>query len=196
MTPNARWRRLRAVSRVEDLKAQLAAHRPSTDRESEFVARMLELLGAGETAFSRDHYRPGHFTASAFVLSPSRRELLLILHAKLGLWLQPGGHVEPDDRSLHHAAIREVREEVGLVDLEPLGSSLLDVDIHDIPASATAPSHLHFDVRFLFATATAELRPADDARAARWVDLNDPTEWRSDESVMRAVRRVREPEGL
>lgn len=52
------------------------------------------------------------WTVATFVLHRGR--VLLLYHAKLGLWLPPGGHVEhgelPDD-----AAIREVREETGVV---------------------------------------------------------------------------------
>ena len=61
------------------------------DRGSE-LSRMIELAQSGEESLRRDAFSPGHFTASAFVLSPRRDQLLLILHKKLGLWLQPGGH--------------------------------------------------------------------------------------------------------
>lgn len=52
------------------------------------------------------------WTSSVLVLLPDRR-VLLIFHAKLGVWLGPGGHVEPGE-SPDQAALREVREETGL----------------------------------------------------------------------------------
>ena len=57
------------------------------------------------------------------------------------------------------AARREVEEEVGLSELEPLepgGSPVFDVDIHPIPARGTDPSHHHFDLRFALRTAAGE----------------------------------------
>ena len=51
------------------------------------------------------------WTVATFVVRRGR--VLLLFHAKLGLWLPPGGHVEygelPDD-----AAVREVFEETGV----------------------------------------------------------------------------------
>lgn len=51
------------------------------------------------------------WTVATFVLHHGR--VLLLFHAKMGLWLPPGGHVEhgelPDD-----AAVREVFEETGV----------------------------------------------------------------------------------
>lgn len=43
---------------------------------------------------------------------------LLTLHRKGGFWVQFGGHLEPGDRTLAAGALREAREESGLVDLE------------------------------------------------------------------------------
>jgi 8-oxo-dGTP pyrophosphatase MutT (NUDIX family) len=53
-----------------------------------------------------------HFTASAFVLTPERR-ILLIEHRKLGVWLYPGGHIESQETP-DAAVVREVREETGV----------------------------------------------------------------------------------
>src|SRR5262249_41384083 len=133
--------------------------------------RILTLLDESAAPFEREQYAPGHVTASAFVTNPQRDALLLILHGKLNLWLQPGGHVEPGDADVLAAARREVREELGLEALTPLGEGLLDVDVHTIPARGSQPAHEHFDVRFLFATAADSFRAASDARDARWFPL-------------------------
>lgn len=53
-----------------------------------------------------------HFTATAFVVRGGAT--LLHWHKRLGQWMPPGGHIEPDELP-SEAALREVREETGLV---------------------------------------------------------------------------------
>ena len=169
---------------------------PADAREQEHRARILALLDDSAAPFSRAQFTPGHVTASAFITNPARDALLLILHGKLGLWLQPGGHIEADDANVFEAAQREVREELGIETLEVVGAGLLDVDVHEIPARKADPAHEHFDVRFLFSTAADSFRAGSDARDARWVPLTallgpkpDPS-LTTDESVLRAVRKL------
>jgi len=175
-----------------DLEAALARYRPSDARESGFLVRMRELVQSPR-AFERESYDPGHFTASAFVLSPERDALLLIFHKKLSLWLQPGGHVEREDASVLHAARREVIEEVGLteLDLPETSDALFDVDIHPIPARPKEPAHEHFDLRFLFRAHSRAYVETDEVGGVKWVPLTALSDVTKDESVLRAARKIR-----
>lgn len=178
-------------ARMNDLRARLLAFRAHDALEAAHLERMRALAELTADSTSRSHFEPGHFTASAFIMSPDRSALLLVLHGKLGRWLQPGGHIEPADTDLLAAARREASEEVGLSDLELLTPSPFDLDVHDIPALRGEPSHAHFDVRFLFRARDEAVRAASDANAARWVKLSEVDLTSSDRSVMRAVEKLR-----
>src|SRR5688500_19453352 len=67
---------------------------------------------------------PAHLTASAVILDPIQRAILLVLHRKVGRWLQPGGHCEIGDASLGAAALREGSEAAGVAGLELLSGIL------------------------------------------------------------------------
>jgi 8-oxo-dGTP pyrophosphatase MutT (NUDIX family) len=179
------------VNRLASLRALLQGHVPLDARERSFVERMVA-LAAAPCPFERESFEPGHFTASAFVLSPERDALLLIFHRKLGIWVQPGGHVEPGDVSVEAAARREVLEEVGLSELTRAhDGALFDVDIHPIPARPSEPAHEHFDVRFLYVARSRGARETDEIAGLAWVPLAEMDGFSTDESVRRAVRKLR-----
>jgi 8-oxo-dGTP pyrophosphatase MutT (NUDIX family) len=171
-----------------DVRDLLMDFRPDPD-ELQHRDAMLALLEVGEP-FARRQFEPGHFTASAFVLSPDRAQLMLIFHKKLGLWLQPGGHLEQSDQSLLAASRREVEEEVGLDQLTLVGDGIFDLDVHEIPAFKDELLHRHFDVRFCFVAASTHFVNTDEVAAARWVPLADVAELTRDASVLRAVAKL------
>ncbi|NND85482.1 MAG: NUDIX domain-containing protein [Acidimicrobiia bacterium] len=171
---------------LTDLVALLEAHVPVDEKEAADLASILRVVERdGPASMSRHHFTPGHLTASAFVTNGEG--VLLIHHDRLGRWLQPGGHVEPDDGDLRAAAIREVEEETTLRDLESLG--LLDVDVHEIPAARGEPTHLHLDVRWAF-RASGEPAPGDGVSAARWARLEELPLLGADRSVLRGAVKL------
>jgi 8-oxo-dGTP pyrophosphatase MutT (NUDIX family) len=186
--------------RLAALRTLLAAHSPLDDTEAQHRLRMLALADAGISGqldpFARSTFAPGHFTASSFVLGPELDTVLLILHAKLGFWMQPGGHIDASDPSVLAAGRRELAEETGLAALalwpDPATPGFLDLDIHPIPARKHEPDHEHFDLRFLFCSPTTQLTDCDEVRGAQWVRLDAFEGVRSDASVMRAVQRIRQ----
>jgi 8-oxo-dGTP pyrophosphatase MutT (NUDIX family) len=127
------------------------------------------LEGAGDP-FDRG-LRPAHVTASAVVLDQAVAHVLLVRHRKLGLWLHPGGHVEPGDGSLADAARREAVEETGVADLRPLGGAL---DLHRHPAPcAPAGEADHLDVRFALAADRAAVPVvSEESTDVRWFALD------------------------
>ncbi len=178
-------------SRHRALRSLLGAHFPADERESDYLESLLALFELPGDPFARDHYTPGHFTASSFVVSPDAGSLLLIHHAKLGRWLQPGGHFEPEDEDVFAAAAREVREETGLADFALVApGTVFDVDVHDIPARKGEPSHRHYDVRLLFRATSEAVEVGDGVTGVRWVPLGEVADCGTDESVMRAVRKL------
>jgi len=112
----------------------------------------------------RKAHGPAHVTASGVVLDPGGSAVLLVLHGRVGLWLQPGGHVEDDDPSLAAAALREASEETGVpglvVDPQPVC-----LDRH--PAPCWAQDHL--DVQFLVrAPGLADPVVSSESLDVRW----------------------------
>jgi 8-oxo-dGTP pyrophosphatase MutT (NUDIX family) len=70
-----------------------------------------------------------------------------MLHARMGRWLQTGGHIESTDPTLEAAAVREACEESGLGDLA-LDPSPLLLSKHEVPCGPVRPAY-HLDVQYL-----------------------------------------------
>lgn len=136
--------------------------------------------------------RPGHVTASAWVLDREAGAALLTHHHRLNAWFQPGGHVEEGDPSVAAAALREAREESGLATLRLADEeAIFDLDRHWIPARPNEPGHFHYDVRFLvLARGDEPLVVSSESRALAWAQLERMGEYSQSESVLRLRRKT------
>ena len=129
----------------------------------------------------------GHITASALVIDPARERVLLTLHRKLRMWLQMGGHCEPEDVSIEAAALREATEESGISGLTLLPGGPVRLDRHPIPA----PCHWHFDVQYaVLAPPEAEHTISDESLDVRWFPYGEVAAV-ADESVVRLLAATR-----
>lgn len=97
------------------------------------------------------------FTVAVFVVS--RGKVLLHFHRKLGRWLPPGGHIEPNELP-DEAARREVLEETGVIaTLVPDRGIAIDLPGQPVQLARPAgiqladirPGHQHIDLVY-FAT--------------------------------------------
>jgi 8-oxo-dGTP pyrophosphatase MutT (NUDIX family) len=171
------------------LQELLAQHVASDAKERDDLATMREFARTLERPFARDQW-PAHFTGSAVVVSPDGARVVLVHHAKLHRWLQPGGHADAaDGGDMSASALREAREETGLeVTLHPTAPRPLDVDVHVIPARKTEPEHRHLDVRFLVMAKNPEALQHDpnESFGAQWLSFDEALA-RADEAPLRRM---------
>ncbi|MFY9782355.1 MAG: NUDIX domain-containing protein [Acidimicrobiales bacterium] len=137
---------------------------PVDEREALSLALTLDRLTWPGDPFSQSE-NEHHLTASAFVVSS--RGVILHRHRRLGIWVQPGGHVDPGE-SPEEACLRETTEETGLVvrHLEP--PRLFHVDVHPGPKG-----HTHYDLRYvLLADPLDPTPPEHESPDVFWFDFD------------------------
>lgn len=172
----------------------LTGYDPADNDEQAYRLQALDLAAAAHDPYDRHSYHPGHFTASGFVLHPDGDRVLLVHHAKIGIWVQPGGHVDPGDAAPLDGARREIAEETGVVGLTPVSEGMFDLDIHVFPEGAGQPEHRHLDLRFAFVAVDDRLEPAAEVLEALWVTPRELDGLGVDRSVRRPVGKLLGPD--
>jgi 8-oxo-dGTP pyrophosphatase MutT (NUDIX family) len=151
---------------TERLRAMVESHVPTSPREAEARQRFLSELD-GLAAPCDEYAGPTHVTASGIVVG--RRGTVLHRHKRLGIWMQPGGHIDAGERP-DEAALREANEELGLPVMHPAaGPLLIHLDVHQ-----AAHGHTHLDLRYLLLAGEEDpLPPPDESPDARWYNWEE-----------------------
>jgi 8-oxo-dGTP diphosphatase len=123
-----------------------------------------------------------HFTASAIVFD-HRQRVLFVHHNKIGQWLYPGGHIDPNEDPAQ-AALREVLEETGVsaeivsdplprypaVTVHPPPYAILEMQVNDFKVGP----HRHIDLVYVLRAKSEQVTAQrDEVSAARWVPIAD-----------------------
>lgn len=165
----------------------------SSERDQELADRVVNLIETENLAFSKK-LLAGHITASAFLLNKQRDKVLLTHHAKLGKWLQLGGHCD-GIKDPRYAALKEAYEESGLPRIDHLSDQILDIDIHEIPEHKGVPAHLHYDIRYaLEADDQQAFIISDESNDLKWVPLIELEDYNPEPSLL--VMRDKFPDFL
>lgn len=158
-----------------ELIRRLEAFIPWNDQEVRDKEETLRRLKSGEALLDRSN-TSAHLTASAWVVSPDRRQVLMAYHNLYDSWAWLGGHADGEEDMLS-VALKEVREESGLQDVRPLTEDIFSVEILAVAGHEKkgqfVSSHLHLNVTYLL-----EADPAhpvrckeDENKAVGWFTL-------------------------
>ncbi len=168
---------------TEDLRALVEGHEPASPREAAAREQFLTELDRLDAPCD-EHAGPTHVTASGIVVG--RRGTVLHLHKRLGIWMQPGGHIDAGETPAA-AARREAIEELGLAVEHPAaGALLIHVDVHE-----AALGHTHLDLRYLLLGPNGDPHPPPgESPHARWYDWDEAAAL-ADAALVDALPRAR-----
>lgn len=117
------------------------------------------------------------YTINCFIVKDNK--VLLIYNTKYGMWLAPGGHIEPEE-NYEDALFREIEEETGIKKIEltlidprnsipkrnifddnPNGRSLISPTFSDVHEASVG--HLHIAFRFFLMTKSDAQGSSDES---------------------------------
>ena len=159
------------------LRQQIEAFRPGNEQEETDRQALLRWLDSGVDIYSRS-CDAGHLTASAWVVSPDRQQMLMIYHNIYQSWAWMGGHADGME-DLRAVAEKEVREECGLEELTALSDGIFSLEVLTVDGHEKrghyVSSHLHLNVTYLFEadpSAPVFIKPDENSGVA-WIPTGE-----------------------
>lgn len=181
------------------LRQEIAAFCPQNEQEETDKQALLQWLDSGVDVYTRQ-CTAAHLTASAWVVSPDRKQVLMIYHNIYHSWAWMGGHAD-GMTDLRAVAEKEVGEECGLTRLNSLcpgifSLEVLTVDGHEKRGQYVG-SHLHLNVTYLFEadpSAPVFIKP-DENSGVRWFPVEEISQrvsevWMRERIYAKLIHRV------
>ncbi len=160
---------------IAQLIKEVLDYIPVNEQEETDRKTLLRFLESGDDISIRENLA-GHLTASAWVVTPDRTQVLMAYHKLYDSWAWLGGHAD-GDYDLLRVAEKEAREESGInrltpVSRQPVSLEILTVDGHE-KKGKYVPCHLHLNLTYLFEADPAELlrcKPDENSGVA-WIPV-------------------------
>ncbi len=181
------------------LRQQLENYLPWNEQEERDREMLLHFLDFPDV-FTRQS-TVAHFTASGWVVSPDREQVLMIYHNLYDSWAWMGGHAD-GMTDLRAVAEKEIKEECGLKNLKCLSDCIfsleaLTVDGHEKRGQYVS-SHLHLNVTYLFEADPSDpifIKPDENSGVA-WFPAKEVLEkssekWFCDRIYSKLLEKVR-----
>ena len=163
------------------LRDELLEFTPVNEQEQRDKREMIRWLDRGEDAIYTRENHAAHMTASAWVVSPDRKHVLMAYHNLYHSWAWLGGHAD-GETELRNVARREAEEESGVSRLKLLHDGIFSIEILTVDGHVKkgeyVPSHLHLNVTYLFEAGMDErlfVKP-DENSAVGWIAVDELAE--------------------
>ena len=161
----------------ENLLRQIREYRPYNEQEERDRAILLKWMESGCDILTREN-ETAHLTASAWVVSPDRKQVLMAYHNIYNSWAWLGGHAD-GEWNLQKVAIREVEEESGLSQVTPLQEAPVSLEILTVDGhwkrGMYVSSHLHLNVTYLMEADPKKpiRKKPDENSAVAWIPVEE-----------------------
>lgn len=118
-----------------------------------------------------------HITSSGFVVNKIKDKVLMVHHNIYNSWSWTGGHADGEGNLLT-VALKEAREETGVINIHPVTPHIFSLDILPVLGHVKKgnyiSAHLHLSVAYLVEADEDELLivKIDENSAVKWIPID------------------------
>ena len=165
----------------------LSDYIPLNEEENSDRDVMIAYFKAFDNVFLRDNHF-GHMTCSPWIINKDFTKVLMIYHNIYNSWGWCGGHCDGDD-DLKRVALKEGKEETGLLTLDLCSDEILSLEILPVPAHVKhdnfVSAHVHLNITYLCIADESEelfIKP-DENSGVRWIGIDEIDKYVSEEEM-------------
>ena len=150
---------------------------PYNEQEKKDKAVILHCIELFEDVLTRDN-QITHVTSSAFVVNSTKEKVLVVHHNIYNSWSWTGGHAD-GEADLLAVAIKELKEETGVVNCHLATPGIFSLDIlpvlGHIKRGEYVSPHLHLSVAFLIEADETDVLSIkeDENSGVKWIPLEE-----------------------
>ncbi|BCJ95976.1 NUDIX hydrolase [Anaerocolumna cellulosilytica] len=161
----------------KSLYQRIDAYKPWNEQEEKDKRGILNFIGLYDNCLLRDN-EIAHITSSAWIVNKERTKVLMVYHNLYDSWAWTGGHADGES-DLLKVAIKEAREETGIVSITPVMEEIFSLETlcvnGHMKRGCYVSSHLHMNVTYLLEGDEMEQLKvkADENSGVQWVKMNE-----------------------
>lgn len=159
------------------LKDSILRYHPKNEQEKVDQKLILKCIDETKDILDRSSLAY-HMTASSFIVNDAMDQILFGYHHIYDSWAWLGGHADGNPNLLE-VAIKEAKEESGLVDIKAYSDDIFTLDVilvhNHIKNGQYVPDHLHLNVSYLLIANPDDMlqRNPEEHQDLKWFSLND-----------------------
>ncbi len=159
-------------------KEQIKDYVAINEQEAQDQKVMLDYIHFFEDNILTRENEFAHLTSSGFILNETKDKVLMIYHNLYNSWAWTGGHAD-GEAELLAVAIKEAKEETGVVNIRPLSENIMALDIlpvwGHVKKGKYVSSHQHLNVSYLLVASEDDtLRIKEDENSnVGWIPVDD-----------------------
>lgn len=159
-------------------KKQIQSYVPMNEQEVQDQKVILDYIKLFEHNILTRENEFAHLTSSGFILNEAKDKVLMIYHNLYNSWSWTGGHAD-GEADLLAVAIKEAKEETGVVNIRSLSEEIMSLDIlpvwGHIKKGEYVSSHQHLNVSYLLVASEEDvLRIKEDENSnVGWIPVNE-----------------------